>query len=409
MSKIVYWMPPAHGHVNPTLPVVQELVQRGEQVIYYDTEEFRPQIERTGAIFRPYPITGMTSAEISALLQNGNLARVTLLIARNTERVLPFVLDELARERPDLVVFDALALWGKMAATLLNLRSVASIPIFVFEGAQESQMAPREFLLLMGRALPLLPGMLAARRRLIRRYGKAAFPSRPIFPLRGGLNLVYTARELNPDTPLINETFRFVGPSINPQTRDEDFPFDVLGHGKVVYISLGTIHTLHLEFFHQCFEAFGDYPAQFILSAGRDTDIEALGAIPSNFIVRPSVPQLEVLQHADVFITHGGMNSIHEGLFYGAPLILIPHQIEQLFNARCVEARGAGLVIGDKLGRGSVTASELRQALDAVLSQPRYREAALEVQKTLRATGGYLQAADEIQAYIAQGENALAH
>lgn len=408
MSKIVYLMPPAHGHVNPTLPVVQELVQRGEQVIYYNTEEFRPQIERAGAVFRPYPITDMTSEEISTLVQNGNLARVTLLVTRSSEILLPFVLEELTRERPDLVVFDALALWGKMASTLLNLRSVASIPIFVFEGAQEAQMAPREFLMLIGRALPLLPRMLAARRRLIRRYGKEAFPSRPIFPLRGGLNIVFTARELNPDTPLIDETFRFVGPSINPQIREGDFPFDVLGQQPVVYISMGTIHNRQTEFYHQCFKAFADYPAQFVLSVGKHTDIKALGAIPSNFIVRPTVPQLEVLQHADAFITHGGMNSVHEGLYYGVPLILFPHQIEQLFNARSVEAQGAGIVIGDRLARGRLTVSELRHSLDTVLSEPRYREAAREVQKTLRETGGYRRAADEIQAYLAQAEGALA-
>ena len=34
MSRIVYFNIPAHGHVNPTLPVVAELVRRGEHVVY---------------------------------------------------------------------------------------------------------------------------------------------------------------------------------------------------------------------------------------------------------------------------------------------------------------------------------------------------------------------------------------
>jgi MGT family glycosyltransferase len=168
------------------------------------------------------------------------------------------------------------------------------------------------------------------------------------------------------------------------------------------------VHTLHPEFFRQCFEAFGDYPAQFILSVGNQTNMQALSTIPSNFIVRPSVPQLEVLQYSDVFITHGGMNSVHEGLYYGVPLILIPQQIEQLFNAHCVAAQGAGLIIGNRIERGHLTASELRQALDTILSEPGYREAAVKVQKILRATGGYRQAADEIQAYLAEGVGELA-
>src|SRR5262249_53665442 len=119
--------------------------------------------------------------------------------------------------------------------------------------------------------------------------------------------------------------------------------------------------------------------------------------------VRPSVPQPEILQRTDVFVTHGGMNSVHEGLYYGVPQVLIPHQFEQLLNARCVAARGAGYIIEDWLRRKPITAGALQQALAMVSSEPRYREAAQELQRSLRATGGYQQAADEIQAYIAGG------
>lgn len=406
MSKILYLNIPGHGHVNPTLPVVQELIGRGDQVIYYNTEEFRPQIERTGAAFHPYPVTEMTSTEIAARLQDGNIARVSEMILLATKTLLPFTLDELSQERPDLLIFDSLALWGKMAATLLNTRSVASISHFVLEGTTAARPTGRQLLLILRRALPLLPSLLAARRYFIRRYGKSAFPSGPIFPVRGGLNIVFTSRELHPDSPLLDDTFRFVGPSINPQSRDGEFPFSLSGQQPVVYISLGTIHNTRDEFYRQCFAAFGDYPAQFILSAGQQTNIKALGSIPPNVIVRPSVPQLEVLQHADVFITHGGMNSVHEGLYYGVPLIVIPHQFEQWFNARCVAAQGAGLVLGNDLARGRVTISELRRALDLVLSDTKYRDAAATVQKTLRAVGGYHQAADEIQTYLAKGTTA---
>lgn len=52
MSKIVVFNVPAHGCVNPTLPVVHELVSRGEQVAYYLTGEFEPQIRHAGVEFR---------------------------------------------------------------------------------------------------------------------------------------------------------------------------------------------------------------------------------------------------------------------------------------------------------------------------------------------------------------------
>jgi MGT family glycosyltransferase len=399
MGTIVSVTPPAHGHVNPTLPVIRELVERGERVIAYNTEEFRPQLEQAGAVFRAYPATAMTATRIALLLRDGNLANITELILRTTEQLLPFMLQELAHTPPDLVVFDTIALWAKMAATQLGLRAAASHTVFILD---DRQMRPRDLLPMLWQVLPKLPGILATRRRLVTRYGRAFPAAQPLFPLRDGLNMVFTARELQPDTPLIDETFRFVGPAIDPQTRHEPFAFATLGQQPLVYISLGTIHVTHTAFFQTCFAAFAEHPMRFVLSVGKQTDIAQLGPIPANFVVRASVPQLEILQRAHVFITHGGMNSIHEGLYYGVPLVLIPHQFEQLFNARCVAARGAGHLLDAQIKRQPITAAMLRQALATVVTEPRYRLAAQELQRALRATGGYRQAADELQAYRAQ-------
>ena len=51
MSKIVFFCIPAHGHTNPTLGVVRELVSRGHQVWYYSYNMMREKIESAGATF----------------------------------------------------------------------------------------------------------------------------------------------------------------------------------------------------------------------------------------------------------------------------------------------------------------------------------------------------------------------
>ncbi|MCC6617247.1 MAG: hypothetical protein IT320_27480 [Anaerolineae bacterium] len=71
-----------------------------------------------------------------------------------------------------------------------------------------------------------------------------------------------------------------------------------------------------------------------------------LGPIPPNFLVRNFVPQLEVLKRTDLFITHGGMNSVHESLWHGVPMIVIPQQEEQAIVARQVVKNGAGVALG---------------------------------------------------------------
>jgi UDP:flavonoid glycosyltransferase YjiC (YdhE family) len=50
-----------------------------------------------------------------------------------------------------------------------------------------------------------------------------------------------------------------------------------------------------------------------------------------------------VLRRADLFITHGGFNSVQEGLVAGVPLLLFPQMQEQVFNAERVSELGAGL------------------------------------------------------------------
>lgn len=54
MSKLLFINGNLHGHINPTLPVVKELVQRGEEVYYFSTKEFQTKLETAGAIFLDY-------------------------------------------------------------------------------------------------------------------------------------------------------------------------------------------------------------------------------------------------------------------------------------------------------------------------------------------------------------------
>ncbi len=65
--KIVILNVPGNGHVNPTLAVTGNLVERGHEVVYCNSPEFAPQIRQTGAEFRPYPEPNFTSARYCSL------------------------------------------------------------------------------------------------------------------------------------------------------------------------------------------------------------------------------------------------------------------------------------------------------------------------------------------------------
>lgn len=386
-KKICFFNLPGHGHVNPTLPVVAELVRSGVEVIYYNSEEMRAKIERSGVEFRPYPEPNPSPEKINELV--AHLVNVTLFLFAESERLLPFVLSELEREQPDVVMYDSVTLWGMQAAHLLQFPTISSISTFVQEDVS-GVLKWRDMAYLLRYALKSMPELIRRRRQLVRIYGKEVFPYKDIFPCIGQTNLVYTSREFQPETPFINDTFQLVGPAIDAGARlPVDFPWHQLDNGRPrVYISLGTIHNSDTAFYKMAFHAFADHPAQFILSAGPRTDMSTLKPIPDNFIVRPMVPQLELLPKVDAFITHAGMNSVNEALFYGVPLVAVPNHLEQLLNARVAAQQGAAVVLGDKPPYGRTQPDALQKALDHVLSDPAFRQNAQRIGDSFQAAGG---------------------
>ena len=49
--KIVFFNIPAHGHTNPTLGVVKELIKNNHEVYYYSYDCMKEKIESAGAKF----------------------------------------------------------------------------------------------------------------------------------------------------------------------------------------------------------------------------------------------------------------------------------------------------------------------------------------------------------------------
>jgi zeaxanthin glucosyltransferase len=61
-----------------------------------------------------------------------------------------------------------------------------------------------------------------------------------------------------------------------------------------------------------------------VLSIGNNVTVEALWAIPSNVIVARRAPQIELLKHAALCITHAGLNTALESLAKESPWWLSP-------------------------------------------------------------------------------------
>lgn len=223
--------------------------------------------------------------------------------------------------------------------------------------------------------------------------------------------IVYTSRQFQPCAETFPDNYAFVGPSVRPVTTQI-----TRTHEKLVYISMGTVNNDMLPFYRNCIAALADTDYQVILSVGDLADISALGSWPDNITVERHVDQIAVLAQADAFISHCGMNSVNESLYYRVPLILYPQTTEQGGVANRVAQLGAGIYLeetGASNRKRTLSAGNrhfepapaaIRSAVDRILQDDTYRRSASAISDGFRSCSGAGGAADKILEVIAGGQ-----
>ncbi len=390
---------PAPGHINPTLPVVAELVRRGERVHYFATEPFRAKIEQTGAA---YHSLGQQSIFERNLARGGILGGMSGLM-ESTEEILPNLLSEVEALAPDLLLTEAHALWGNLLAQILQVPTVTLCSMFAINSRLISaeQFAghmyatadsARDGLLEMNR-------YYETARRLDRRYGTRSPGMIDYLGNPQELNIVFTAREFQIGPEAFDASYQFAGPTSGIRMEGaapaSDFNLAAL-RPPVIFIAMGTMYNEEIALYKACFEAFSSALFQVVMAIGHRVDPAALGKVPENFRIEPYVPQLGVLERAALFITHGGINSAHEAMMAGVPMLVLPAAADHFVVAGQVEAIGAGIV----LHRRQATAELLRQYADRILNTPSFRDRSAKTGKALREAGGAGRAADVILSFM---------
>lgn len=397
MARVLFINGGSEGHINPTIGVVQELISRGEEVVYFCIEAFRERMEKTGATVRTFDDQKFIKAFISGG-RDHMLQRINGLLL-TADIVIPSVLEQIKGEHFDYIIHDSMFGCGRLLAQILKLPAINSCTTFAqtresFDKMLEAffKNVPEDIVKPINDTFQSLTAMVKEK------YEVEIDSPYEVFCNPAPLTLVYTTREFQPEEEAFDQTYQFVGPSISSRLTQEDFDFTAIEGKNPIYISLGTVFNHAMDFYKLCFEAFGNTEHTIIMSIGSKVQISDVGEIPKNFIVKNYVPQTDVLQYAKLFITHGGMNSTHEGLYYGVPLIVIPQSADQPIIAGQVANIGAGIT----LNMQSLTANQLREAADHVLSLSSFKKAAANIRESFRHSGGYQQAVDEIFEFKSQ-------
>ncbi|MEH7251335.1 macrolide family glycosyltransferase [Neobacillus niacini] len=397
MARVLFVNAGSEGHVNPTIGVVQELISRGEEVVYFTIEDFREKIEKTGATVRTLDGHKFIRAFISGG-RNYLLERINGLL-HTADIVIPSVLEQIEGEHFDYIIHDSMFGCGHLLAQILKLPAISSCTSFVqteesFDIMLEqlSKNIPTEVLKEINDEYQSLTA------RCAEKYDVKIPSHYEVFCNPAPLTIVYTTRDFQPFEEAFDQTYKFIGPSISTRSIQENFGLTAIKGKRPIYISLGTVFNQAIDFYKLCFKAFGNTDHTVVMSIGEKAKISDLGEIPKNFIVKNYVPQTEVLKYTKLFITHGGMNSTHEGLYYGVPLIVIPQSADQPVIAGQVANLGAGI----QLQMESLMANQLRKAADHVLNQASIHKAVAKMKESLQKSGGYQQAVDEIFKFKSQ-------
>ena len=385
MSKIVFFCIPAHGHTNPTLGVVRELVSRGHQVWYYSYNMMREKIESAGATF-----ISCDDYDTEQKLNEKDAARVgkdmvfsTKILVDTTLAMDDKVCREVAELKPDCIVADSMALWGRAVARKLAIPFVSSTTTFAFN--QHSAKIMKQG---VGDLLKMIISMTKTTKQ-IKRLQDKGYPVKNILDIIGNDDsthtIVYTSPEFQPCSETFSDKYAFVGPSIRPAIEKIEKKRD-----KLIYISMGTVNNDMMPFYRVCLSAFADTDYQVIISVGNLVSLKDFGELPANISVFSHVDQIAVLQRADVFVSHCGMNSVSESLYFGVPLVMFPQTDEQGGVSERVNQLGAGI----KLDKAD--AQSILEATNKIFTDCAYKQNATSISESFKRCSGAKGAADKI-------------
>ncbi len=387
----------AFGHVNPTLSVVTELINRGVRVTYFTVESFRHIVEPTGAKFVPVNSWMEKNDHHHEKKDDGHspeddgAAAAPFVFMMEAGANIDGILEVLREDPADAIMHDFAGIAGTMAADILHIPNIMIYTSYPsnegYSVAEEFEHIPKEH--------PLRMAAEGMAMEYAAKYGCRVMNFKEIFDGQGDLNLVMVQKKLVPNNECFGDNFVFTGVQIGK--RPAFGTWKAPDNGKpLLYSSLGTTFNNWPEYYPILFDAVRELDINVFAALG-SINPEDLENIPENVEVGKMVPQLDILSQASIFITHAGMGGTGESIYYGVPMIAIPQMEEQAITARQIVKNGLGFAFLDKK---KITSEELKTAILELLNNPSYAITAKKFSDDMKSLGGSKASADAIMNFL---------
>ncbi|EST37920.1 hypothetical protein N566_10390 [Streptomycetaceae bacterium MP113-05] len=389
MKHIAIFVFPGFGHVNPTLELTRSLIALGHRVTYVLDEKLAGPAVAAGARVVPYLSCrgrlgggAVTGEDIGALgLQ---------FLRESMDTILPRTMEALEDDVPDLLLYDLESFFTARTAALRWNRPTAqlfpyvasneeySLALEVFDGATEH----------VHECIELVTRHLAEE-------GSDPESVWSYMANYDDRNIVLLPRAMQPAQETFDERFEFVGHSLATELPDTGAWRRPPTAERAALITLGTEVNDHPDFFQAAERAFSDGGWHAVVAVGRGN----LPAEPpeSGFMeMHEWIPFHTVLPQVDAVVCHAGMSTMLQALYYGKPLVIIPYSPEEKVNGRLVEELGIGCALPGE----TVTAEELRSAVEEVADDPEVQRNVAQMRMQLVAEGGPARAALVIDGWL---------
>lgn len=382
----------AHGHVNPSLEVIRELVARGHRVSYAIPPAFAEKVAVTGAEPVLYTSTLPTDEDDPEVWGTELIDNIEPFL-NDAIQALPQLAEAFAGDEPDLVLHDITSYPAPVLAHRWGVPAVSLSPNLVaWEGYEEEVAEPMTAEL---KASERGKAYYARFTAWLTENGIDTHPDR--FAGRPRRSIVLIPRVLQPNADRVDESvYSFVGACQGERADQGEWtrPADA---EKVLLVSLGSAFTKQPDFYRECVKAFGDLPGwHVVLQIGKFVDAADIGPVPANVEVHNWVPQLAILKQADAFITHAGAGGSQEGLATATPMVAVPQAVDQFGNADML----ASLGVARHVPMEEATAETLREAVLALAGDPEVARRVDGIKESMATEGGTMRAADLIEAEL---------
>jgi MGT family glycosyltransferase len=404
--KIGFVSMPLSGHLYPMTALARKLQSRGHEVVFIGVSDAEPIVRAANLNFVPfcekeYPIGSIAKAYRGVAKLHGEdvvryaLREISPGLLKTALEQLP---EKLAESGVEALVLDTIYFFLELVPIRLGMpyAHIWSALHLDFSGVTPNSLfswpyqTTPEALARNLQGLKKIGGFLAPVLAVAKSYAEKhgldidwSDPNATVSKLA-----VITQTPIEFDFPISNwpPQFRYAGPFHDDQGREQvPFPWEKLTGAPLIYASMGTLLNGKGIVYRTILEAARRSPeTQLVLSVGDNIILDDLGTIPSNAIVVPKAPQIELLKRATLCITHAGVNTVLEALAQAVPMVAIPIGFDQ----PGVAARIAYHRVGEFVDVENLTVEHLSEVIQRVRKNPNYRLRARYFQKMIAQTRG---------------------